>query len=38
MVSGIGPRETLEDLNIPIVQVSEGVGQGMWVSLRPALA
>lgn len=31
MVSGIGPRATLEDLNIPLVAESEGVGQNMWV-------
>ncbi|CAO1597621.1 hypothetical protein XANCAGTX0491_001428 [Xanthoria calcicola] len=30
MVSGIGPRATLEDLNIPLVVESEGVGQNMW--------
>ncbi|KAI4201024.1 MAG: hypothetical protein LQ346_002266 [Caloplaca aetnensis] len=30
MVSGIGPRATLEDLNIPLVAESEGVGQNMW--------
>lgn len=31
MVSGIGPRATLESLDIPIVTESEGVGQNMWV-------
>lgn len=31
MVSGIGPNDTLEDLGIPIVAESSGVGQNMWV-------
>lgn len=31
MVSGIGPRATLEDLSIPLVAESEGVGQNIWV-------
>ena len=31
MVSGIGPSATLEQLDIPIISKSEGVGQGVWV-------
>lgn len=34
MVLGIGPRATLEDLDIPLVFESEGVGQNMWVCER----
>jgi len=30
MVSGIGPRQTLESLGIPIVSDLPGVGQNMW--------
>ncbi|KAL9030782.1 MAG: hypothetical protein Q9196_001132 [Gyalolechia fulgens] len=30
MVSGIGPNATLDDLGIPIVAQSPGVGQNMW--------
>lgn len=30
MVSGIGPKDTLEKFSIPCVQVLEGVGQNMW--------
>ncbi|RAL59916.1 hypothetical protein DID88_000543 [Monilinia fructigena] len=30
MLSGIGPRETLDKWNIPAVSVLEGVGQNMW--------
>jgi len=30
MVSGIGPKATLDSLNIPIVSQLEGVGQNMW--------
>lgn len=30
MVSGIGPRQTLEDLKIPIVKELPGVGQNLW--------
>ena len=30
MVSGIGPKGTLEKFNIPRVQILEGVGQNMW--------
>lgn len=30
MVSGIGPKATLEEHNIPIVNALEGVGQNMW--------
>ncbi|MCJ1458167.1 hypothetical protein MMC28_008538 [Mycoblastus sanguinarius] len=30
MVSGIGPSATLEQLDIPIISKSEGVGQGVW--------
>lgn len=32
MVSGIGPKETLEGLNIPVLADLAGVGQNMWVS------
>jgi len=32
MVSGIGPQETLDKFNIPVVVNSEGVGQNMWDS------
>lgn len=32
MVSGIGPRETLEKFDIPIVKDLPGVGQNMWDS------
>ncbi|KAJ5674268.1 choline dehydrogenase [Penicillium macrosclerotiorum] len=30
MVSGIGPAETLNGLNIPLISDLPGVGQGMW--------
>lgn len=30
MVSGIGPRATLEELDIPVVSELEGVGQNLW--------
>ena len=30
MVSGVGPKDTLQELNIPIVQDLPGVGQNMW--------
>ena len=30
MVSGIGPQETLESLDIPLVQDLPGVGQNLW--------
>lgn len=30
MVSGVGPKATLDSLNIPIVSQLEGVGQNMW--------
>ena len=32
MVSGIGPRVTLSQYNIPVVVDRPGVGQNMWVS------
>ena len=32
MVSGIGPKETLDSLSIPILSELPGVGQNMWVS------
>lgn len=32
MVSGIGPKVTLEQHNIPIIKESPGVGQNLWVS------
>lgn len=35
MVSGIGPSATLNQLRIPLVSKSEGVGQGMWVRGYP---
>ena len=31
MVSGIGPKETLEELGIPVLADLQGVGQNMWV-------
>lgn len=31
MVSGIGPKETLEALDIPVIADLAGVGQNMWV-------
>ena len=30
MLSGVGPRETLEEFDIPIISELEGVGQNMW--------
>ena len=30
MVSGIGPQQTLRDLNIPVIVNLPGVGQNMW--------
>lgn len=30
MVSGVGPQEQLESLNIPVVAHSPGVGQNLW--------
>lgn len=30
MLSGIGPQETLEEFEIPVVSGLEGVGQNMW--------
>ena len=32
MVSGVGPRSSLEKQDIPIVAERPGVGQNMWVS------
>ena len=32
MVSGIGPSETLDQLNIPVLSDLPGVGQNMFVS------
>ena len=32
MVSGIGPKETLESLGIEVIADRAGVGQNMWVS------
>lgn len=32
MLSGIGPRATLEELDIPVISDRPGVGQGMWDS------
>lgn len=34
MVSGVGPRETLEQYHIPVIADRPGVGQNMWVSLK----
>ena len=34
MVSGVGPKETLDQLQIPIVSELPGVGQNMWVCKR----
>lgn len=30
MVSGIGPKETLDRYGIPVLTNRPGVGQGMW--------
>ncbi|KAL4966655.1 GMC family oxidoreductase [Aspergillus stella-maris] len=30
MISGIGPRETLDSLDIPVIKDAPGVGQNMW--------
>lgn len=30
MVSGIGPRQTLQEQNIPVIKEAPGVGQNMW--------
>lgn len=32
MVSGIGPKMTLQQHNIPVIKESPGVGQNLWVS------
>lgn len=32
MVSGIGPKNTLESLGIEVIADRPGVGQNMWVS------
>lgn len=34
MVSGVGPKDTLDKYNIPVVSELSGVGQNMWVSIR----
>ena len=34
MVSGIGPRETLEGLDTKVLADLNGVGQNMWVRQR----
>lgn len=31
MVSGIGPKETLQKFNIQVLSDLNGVGQNMWV-------
>lgn len=33
MVSGVGPKATLEKFKIPVVKNLPGVGQNMWVSI-----
>lgn len=40
MVSGIGPKETLEAMNIPVLADLSGVGQNMWdhIAFSPAYA
>ncbi|KAH8672149.1 hypothetical protein BGZ60DRAFT_527574 [Tricladium varicosporioides] len=40
MVSGVGPKATLEGLGIPVVQDLPGVGQNMWdhIAFSPAYA
>jgi choline dehydrogenase len=35
MVSGVGPRATLERVGVPVVVELPGVGQNMWVSAVP---
>ena len=35
MVSGVGPQETLQSLNIPVVKNLPGVGSRIQVSLEP---
>ena len=34
MVSGIGPKKILEDLDIQVVSPLEGVGKNLWVSVE----
>lgn len=34
MVSGIGPKKILEDLEIPVISPLEGVGKNLWVGVR----
>ena len=34
MVSGIGPKETLQQHNIPVIAERPGVGQNLWVNIR----
>lgn len=31
MVSGIGPKEILDGMNIPVLSDRSGVGQNLWV-------
>lgn len=33
MVSGVGPKETLAGLDIPVIKDLPGVGQNMWVKV-----
>lgn len=37
MVSGVGPKATLDEFKIPVVNNLPGVGQNMWVSFSTAL-
>ena len=34
MVSGIGPKATLQQHNIPIITERPGIGQNLWVGVR----
>jgi hypothetical protein len=40
MVSGVGPKETLEKFDIDVISELKGVGQNMWVriTVMPSMA